>query len=372
VLVAAWPGPRVHREPGPLRDLILASAAVPYAGEIDSVGNVLLPDLPGLRELATLFSSSTRMRAWYATPTSWRVAVLDRLGERDTYRTGSGTYLWDFERNLTTFTAGELPVRPPRAADLLPPDLARRLLAGSAADGGPLTALPARRVAGIAAAGLRWTPADPDTTIGQVDVWADPDSGLPVQVEVGRRGADRTVIRTRFLELDQRRPATAVLLPRPPDSADFVTASAADVAEAVGNVAPIPLPGELAGRPATRIGGFQARAAGVALYGSGVSTFAVLALGGRVGGQALEAARRRGGVPVRFDGPSVELDGVPDGVSVRLDPAEGYESQSTGISALIVRAAGPGRRRPTYVLAGFVTPELLRGAAGELLGRGLG
>jgi hypothetical protein len=349
VAVSAWPAPRVHREPERLLALVLASARVPYQGDVDSSGDVLLPELPGLGEVVSLLSTSTRMRAWYASPTAWRVAVLDRLGERDTYRTAGGTYVWDFERNLTTFTAGDLPLRLPRAPDLLPPDLARRLLSGAGPDGGPLTALPGRRVAGVAAAGLRWTPADPTTTIGRVDVWADPDSGLPVQVELGRRGTGRPVATSRFLELDRRRPDTAVLLPRPPESGELAMTTAAEVAEAVSNVAPVPMPDTLAGRPPGVVGTTSIRSVGVAVYGSGVSAFAVLALRGRVGAQALEAARRRGGTPVV------------------VGPGRGYESQSSPISALIVRSATPGRFRPTYVLAGFVTLELLRRAAGELL-----
>ena len=44
----------------------------------------------------------------------------------------AGTYVWDFERNLTTLTLGgaTCPCDCRTAADLVPPDLARRLLAG--------------------------------------------------------------------------------------------------------------------------------------------------------------------------------------------------------------------------------------------------
>ena len=40
-----------------------------------------------------------------------------------------------------------------------------------------------------AAAGLRLSPADPDTTVGRVDVWADPPTGLPLHVEVAPKSA---------------------------------------------------------------------------------------------------------------------------------------------------------------------------------------
>ena len=41
------------------------------------------------------------------------------------------------------------------------------------------------------AAGLRMTPADPASTVGRVDIWADPSSGLPLMVEVFGRGSGR-------------------------------------------------------------------------------------------------------------------------------------------------------------------------------------
>jgi hypothetical protein len=135
-VIAAWPAPTVRADPDALHQLILGSTSRPYQGYVDSVGQIRLPDLPALGDVAALFSSSTRLRTWYATPRSWRVTVLDPTGERDIYRTADGTYRWDFERNLFTFTPGELPVRPPWAADLPPPELARRLL-GGAATGSP-------------------------------------------------------------------------------------------------------------------------------------------------------------------------------------------------------------------------------------------
>jgi hypothetical protein len=32
------------------------------------------------------------------------------------------------------------------------------------------------------------TPADPASTVGHVDIWADPSSGLPLMVEIFTRG----------------------------------------------------------------------------------------------------------------------------------------------------------------------------------------
>ncbi len=348
VAVAAWPSPRVDADPTALRDLILASASVPYQAYADTRGEVRLPDMPALTEVATLVGGTTRMRVWHASPRAWRVAVLEQSGERDIYQTADGTYEWDFSRNLVTHTVGEVPIRVPWAADFLPPDLARRLL-GGAAHPDALTLIESRRVAGVAAAGLRLTPTDPDTTIGRVDVWANPATGLPVQVEVSGRDSTTPIFVSRFLELDQRPPGPAVVTPAVPESASFAVTSAQDVAAAVNGVVPVALPDILAGRSRATLPIQGLEVVGVAAYGAGLSTFVVLALPGRVGTQALQAARDKGGIPVEFAN------------------GNGYETGTSLISALIVRSEGDRRTRRTFLLAGAVTPDVLRNAGGELL-----
>ena len=78
------------------------------------------------------------------------------------------------------------PVRLPDDADLAPPALARRLLAG--ARPAELRRLPSRRVAGRSA-GAAPAPGEPTTTIERVDVWADTATGLPLRVEAYGAGA---------------------------------------------------------------------------------------------------------------------------------------------------------------------------------------
>jgi hypothetical protein len=317
--------PRV--DPAVLRARILASAGVPYQGYVDAHGTIVLPALPQLGEVSQLFGGSTSMRVWRASPEAWRVAVLDPVGERDTYRAGKDTYTWDFSRNLWTQVVGDLPARLPAAPDLLPPDLARRLLA-DAAPGDTLTTLPSQRVAGVAADGLRFTPGDPDTTIGRLDVWADPATGLPLQVDLAG------VFSSRFLDLGKDPPDAKVLIPDAAASSGFTTTSQNDVTAALNIVAGPGLPGSLAGK--TRLPG---SVAGLGVYGSGLSRFVVTPVPGRVGQRTLDAVRDAGGAPV----------------------AGGYALQSTVLTVLVVR---PTRR--TYVLAGFVSPELLGRAATEL------
>jgi hypothetical protein len=343
VVVSAFPQPGTRSDPIGLRELIMVSARQPYQGYAEVHGELGLPELPNVGELTDLFSGSTRLRAWYASPSAWRVAELTATGERDTYRTADSTYVWDFERNLLTRSIGNT-VRLPRAADLLPPTLARRLVAGEA---GKLTSIEARRVAGVAAAGLRWTPTDPDTTVGRVDVWADPGTGLAVRVDIaGRDGG--TAFTAQFQELQQRAPAAEVLAPSRPTSAGYTVATAADVATAINTVASFRLPSALAGHARRPAPPGTPEVIGLGAYGDGLSVFAVAAIPGRIATQTLQRIREGGGVPVV----------VGDG--------EAYEIHTALLNALIVRTAGAGRRR-TYLLAGSTSAEILRQAGAELL-----
>jgi hypothetical protein len=51
-----------------------------------------------------------------------------------------------------------------------------------------VTAIAPRHIAGVDAAGLRINPTDPATTIGRVDIWADPETGLALQSRSPRGG----------------------------------------------------------------------------------------------------------------------------------------------------------------------------------------
>ena len=199
--------PRLHVDPAQLRERILASSGQPYQGYVSTDGKIQMPDVPAVRDVAELFGTTLRLRAWYAGPQQWRVALLQTSGERDIYGTPAGTYLWDFERNLTVLTVGDadLALRPPTAADLVPPELARRLLAVEP----QVDEIEGRRVGGVAAAGLRVIPSDPMTTIGRVDVWADPATGIALQVEITARGSTEPVFTSRFLDVDMAASAAA-------------------------------------------------------------------------------------------------------------------------------------------------------------------
>src|SRR5437762_3359675 len=87
----------------------------------------------------------------------------------------------------------------PRPSDLTPPELARRFLAHGSPSAA--TRLGTRRIAGHDAAGIRLVPREPESTIRAVDVWADPATGLPLQVQALAKGGLNRPIESRFLEV---------------------------------------------------------------------------------------------------------------------------------------------------------------------------
>jgi hypothetical protein len=347
-LIGALPVSASHVDPGQLRARILAAQG-PYAGYAESVGSLGLPDLPETGDLAGLFGSLTRMRAWQADGRS-RADVLTPTGERGYYTDARGATVWDYELRTVTRLTGQPDLRLPRAADLVPPDLARRLLADSATGNGALSSLPDRRIAGVAAAGIRFSPADPDTTIGAVDVWADPGTGLALEVQVrGGNGAPAS-LRTRFLDVRQGAGAVdpATVRPPRPDGATRAVAQVPRISELVDRFAPAVLPDSLAGRaPTERAEGGQS----LRTYGSGFAMFAAASLPFRLGDRAFDAARSAGAQAIPLAAGSAVL------------------LHSEVMTLLVVL---PADERGGFVLAGPVSADVLTRAAEELAGLGAG
>src|SRR6266508_3179255 len=243
---------------------VRGSTATPYQGYAESRASLGLPDLPVVGRQTALLGAITRIRAWVASPTLWQVDELTAIGERDLYQDESGTLEWDSCSNRVERTIGEPVVRFARAADLLPPELGRRLAA--AATPGEARLLAPRRVAGVDALGLRITPRSTSTTVGRVDLWADPSSGLPVRVELTACGGAGPITVTSFLDLRQAAPGARV---------DFDDAP--DLARAVERFSPFVLPDSLAGSPRrTQV------ASAASTYGRGYDLVAALAFPARI------------------------------------------------------------------------------------------
>ena len=177
-------------------------------------------------------------------------------------------------------------VRLPRVDDLLPPQAARRLLAAlTPAD--HVTAGPSRRIGGIQAAGVHVVPGSPDSTVGALDVWVDPGSGLPLAVAVRDRSG-LTALETSFLDVDLRRPADADVAPPLPENARIEIGNAPDLVSLVDDYPRQRFPWALAG---------LRRAVGVlhgsATYGTGLARFVVIPLPPGAADDVLDAMRLR-------------------------------------------------------------------------------
>jgi len=319
------------------------SANVPYMGYVDSVADLGLPDLPYLNGTTDLLDGTTDQYVWYRSPASWRADDVTGTSESDIYQVGQVTYMWDYEHGLFSKITGAQPVRLPRAADLLPPALARGLLRTAAASD-RLRRLPSRRIAGIDAAGLQVTPGGRRTTIGSIGIWADPRTGLPVQVQITGLGASRPALTTSFLDLSLRRPRLSVVTPHPAPGITVATARPPNVAAVLN--------GDGGGMPFPRHLGYTARAdilglpSGLPVYGAGFSKFVLFPLPARAGSSALNAAANAGAA------------------AVSVADQTGALMQTPLLNVLLISA---GFGRTTFVLVGAVRPPLLENAASSLV-----
>ena len=325
-----------------LRARILASADESYAGYAESNATFGLPPVSGLTGLTSLLNGVTKMRVWQATPGRWRVDVLSDAGERDTYQlSGCRSYIWDSGDQMLTEVRGRQTYRLPRAADLVPPALALRLLS----EGGRqarFSVIAPLRVAGRSAAGLRMTPADPASTVGHVDIWADPASGLPLMVEIFSRGSARPALMSQFFQVSPWRSDPRVLTPVRASGTGFTVTSASNLAGALSNLGVLALPGQLAGRDRLSVPeGFEA----ISVYGGGLATFVVLGVRGSAGQNLVGDALAAGGTALKIQGGSGALISAPL------------------INAVLVRPDGWSL---TYLIAGTVDSGLLEQAAATL------
>lgn len=314
---------------------VRASGGVAWSGYGESRGSLVLPDVRELSELPGLLGGTTRTRVWWRSPEDWRVDALSLVGETDTTRDAAGGWTWQSADRRAVRLEGELDVRLPAATDLLAPSLGRRL-AGTADT--VLSRLPARRVAGRDADGLRLAPRDPAaTTIGSVDLWVEPATGLPLRVDVRAAGADEASLSATLLDLELQVPTPERTRFAPPDDAATSVGSAPDLAALSDRFAPFLLPGQLTGLP-RRDRSSLSLGGGVGTYGDG---FTALAL-----------------VPVPRDLAYRVLD--------RVDPDD-TDDVAIVSTPLVNGLVGVGGRGRAYLVVGTVPPDRLEAALDELL-----
>jgi hypothetical protein len=317
----------------------LASGTVAYSGLAEGRGGTSLPDLPQLADVTALLGGTTRTRVWWASPGRWRVDTLSTTGEQGTYGVGDDLVVWEYEANWLTTVRGSAAARLPRADDLLPPQAARRILAGLGptdlltADGAP------RVVAGRACRPLRVTPADRRSTVSSVDICTDDASGLPLALTV--RGPDGVVaLESRFVDLTVGAPADQVLDPPAAPGAVHDEQDEADLVNALDRRARA-MPDRLGGLDRS-----PTLQQGTATYGDGLTRFVVVPLPRGLGGQTLTAARAKGATALS----------VTAGEALLL---------RSGVLTVVVARRGTEPHR-TFLLSGLVDADTLRQGAQDL------
>ncbi len=305
-----------------------------WSGYVETEGTLQLPDADRFSDVGALFGEHTRMRAWWRDDDHWRVDQLLLSGETDLVHEGGTTLRWDYE-HLEATLSQDPDIRLPRTADLVPPVLAERLLRGVTAD--DVQRVAARRVAGVSAPGLRVVPASDLSSIDHTDLWLDPDSGVPLRVEVYAAGTGTAAFTSEFREFSSDRPDSAAVGFDPPAGVEVDFDDVLDIADAANQYAPVRPPDTVAGLPKAAS---SDRAVGV--YGTGMTQVIAIPLRDREADALRDQLATTSGV---------DQDGRRTVVSVGP------------LGVLLTGADGDGG----WLLAGTLTREALALAADDVL-----
>lgn len=273
--------------------LVDAAQGRSWSGLVETQGSLALPVADRFTDVGALLGESTRLRVWWRDPGSWRVDRLLASGEVDLVHAEGRTTEYDFDDAEAT-TSVDPDVRLPRSADLLPPVLAQRLLED--VDAAQASRLPARRVAGVSAPGLRLVPGTERSSIERVDVWVDPDSGVVLSLEVYAVGAADPDFSATMVDFSADRPARERVTFTPTAGTEQSFDDVLDIADAADQYAPLRPPDRIAGLPRARDDGGSQGAVGV--YGRGLTQLIAIPLRGREAEPLREQVQRTPGVQV--------------------------------------------------------------------------
>ncbi len=315
---------------------VQTSTSIAWSGEVRAQGALDLP-LGGsmFGGVARILGERTELRVWWRNTKHWRVARLRTTGESDQLRQGIVTIRWNYETGIARLVSYS-PVREPDDTDIVPATLASRLFSGAQPD--ELSRLPARRVAGRSAIGLRLDPVDEISTIGRVDVWADRSSGVPLRVEVyGADDSAHPTFTSEAVSFDTDKPSDEVMSLDLAPQADIQQAPSLDAVASANAFAPFLLPSRVI--DLDRHGAEEGLGA-VGVYGRGPTALLAVPLRGSAAHDLhKQLARSRD---------SRESEGS---VAAEVGP----------LSVLLVESD-----RSNFLLTGTITPEALRQAAIEI------
>jgi hypothetical protein len=328
-----------------LLDRVKASADHPWSGYAETEGSLDLPVTDDFEDVGALFSDGTRMRAWWRGSDDWRVDRLLVSGETDLVHQHGLTLEWSYEDEKARLSR-DPGIRLPRTADLLPPVLAERLLRDADADA--VRRIDSRRIAGISAPGLQVEPSAPQSSIDHVDLWADPDSGVPLRVEVYGEGASSPAFVSELRSFSATTPS--------PDDTDFDAGPGTeiehedvlDIADAANQYAPL--------RPPKQVGGLARSGASdgaVGVYGVGITQLIAIPLRDREADALRDQLRQSPGVQ-EVDAGVMEASG-PLGVLVTGKEGDfGWVVAGTVTAATLVDAAADLDAHTFYFARGGV------------------
>jgi outer membrane lipoprotein-sorting protein len=320
------------------------SGGLAYSGLVQTHGDLSLPNLPDSGGIAALLSSTTRLRVWRDSATSMRVDQLSDDGETDTIIDGSQTVTWDSTHEQVSISSRLEPLRVPQTTDLLPPALAQRLTPTALAV--RIERLPASRVAGRTALGLRLTPTAATTTIRYVDIDVDENTGLPLRVAVTGLGQSSPSFSANFLQVQIGTPPPSTVSFQVPSGAIVRRFVPADFVADANRYAPFQLPKSLAGLPRTQRVSTLTDQGGAGTYGDGYTLLVLLPMQQSTARQVIHALAPPIGINVTVDQPGAQA--VEEHIPL----------------ANVLAVDGGGR---AYLLAGTVTPQLLLEAANQML-----
>lgn len=259
---------------GQLLALLEEAPAQGWSGYVETTGTLQLPATGDLDDLGSLLGETTRLRVWWRGEDSWRVDRLLTAGESDLRHAGDTTVAYSYEAQQAEVST-DPDIRLPRTSDLLPGELARRFVVG--ADPGAVDVLPARRVAGVSAAGLVVDGAEADerTTLGRVEVWLDPATGVPLLLEAWAEDDldGPPAFSSEVRDYDPGTPPASTVALEPTAATDVERVDVLDIADAASQYAPLRPPAQVAGlvRQASSSGA-------VGVYGTGLTQLIAIPL----------------------------------------------------------------------------------------------
>lgn len=271
--VRAVPAPSNDMSAEEVLDMVRGSSDQSYSGYVDSRGTLALPSVQRFTDVGAVLGDESRLRVWWRGEDAWRVNRLKLSGETDLIHDGDLTTEYDYEDSTAT-TSVDPDIRLPRPSDLLPPLLALRLL--SDVTDQDVARLDTRRIAGRIALGLRITSPDATSRIARVDLWADPETGVPLRVEVYAVDGVVAAVTTAFADFSTETPAVDLVSFDPPPTIETDFEDVLDIADAANQFAPFTPPPNVGGLAQT-----DATRGAVGVYGSGLTQLITIPLRGR-------------------------------------------------------------------------------------------